>query len=378
MITDTTSYKHLGNYSKNDMAKFYGKEVSRVVGREVPVDFTWVRFAEIDIPDPPYHKSVSQTLIEREYKNFNGAVAQYLSVNMREDNQIALMDGRHRKGLIIANGGEGWWAILTYGLTIAEEAMWFRYCTKRKNMNTSEEINALIIEGDQDSKKLLGAMQSEGFTFNFCNDKKRITIRAASAMKSIYETGGVDAVKRVLRVVNKSWIPNSHSLSDSLLRALNMIFNNKEANAIIKDNILIQQLSRNNPDCIVQTGRRDSVENRCRAVCGIAQHIVRLYNSGRPGKRIKVNFVRDVKQGRPMVVKGLFPDNRKEFMVIPSVQVEINNRKILGKLACNKKISVEMKNEIERAFRFGFTMGEIIEMFSISAGTAQRAAMKVR
>jgi hypothetical protein len=187
--------------AEHQQEEFFTAEVSKEMGRHIPVAVMFLRWSEINIPDPPYHKSVSEALVNQEFRNFNALAAGYLVANIRANGDVALVDGRHRRGMGIRAGHQGWKFIVTSGLTIEEEARLFRIFQRRKSMTQTERLKGLLIERDQAALALQAVLHSEGFNFAFASDTHRFKIYATAALMRIYQTGTEKGVRAVLSTI---------------------------------------------------------------------------------------------------------------------------------------------------------------------------------
>lgn len=348
--------------------KFFSAGLSKKLGRDIQVAIMWVDFDDIDVPNPPYHKTVSDAIVEEMYKNFNPVVAGFLVANVREDGKIALVDGRHRREMAIKSGEKGWEFIVTHGLKIDEEARLFRWFQKRKNMTQAENLKALILERDPAALALRSAVTSLGCCFPFDKDKERHPIRGVEALIWIFERGGAEGVKRVLRFALDAWLGVSVSLTSTMLKAMWIFTSNKEVREKLDHELLRTVLKSLSADALLQRGRMHATQERCGAAFGIASIIRLEYNKKTKGKRrVEHDFVHigqyKVKARSRHALRHDLPE------VPPDVLEEIRRRASATRLP----VSARLFGLIKAAVKDNYSRDAVTAAYGISPSVFFRA-----
>jgi hypothetical protein len=338
----------------------------------------WVAFEDIDIKDPPYHKSVSDKIVDEMYKEWNPVVAGFLVANVRDTGKIALVDGRHRRAMAEKAGERGWQFIVTHGLKVDEEAKLFRWFQARKNMKQSERLRALIVEKDPAALRLRAAVASKGCCFPFDEDKSRLRVQAVDALVWMFERGGDDAVKLVLGHAVGAWLGAPTSLNSQLLRSLWIFLSNEEVKETLDEEKFSEVLKKQSPDNLVQRGRIQATQERCGAAYGIASILRYEYNRairGR-GRRIKFDFVHSPIPGRSPV-RNLGVANGSNGCVNktgdPPITPDIEEELLVRKNYPRRVASSVLQAHVKAAIKDGYAVENIMSTYMIGIGILSKA-----
>lgn len=341
--------------------KFFTQELSRVMKRPIPVAITELEFAEITIPNPPYHKAVSRAICDEMGRAFNPLVAGFLVANIRADGKVALVDGRHRRQAAENCGRKSWWFILTEGLSVQEEAILFRHFQRRKNMSAAERLRALLLEGDRSATELKAAAHSAGFAFPFEDDSERMILRAVGDMLTIFSMGGAAGVKRILRLLHPLAMENPRWLEGLILKGVWRFVSSEEVRAKIPEDTLLALLRAQSPDWLAQAGRRVALDERCNAQYGVAQALRSQWNRGDAGKqtRIEQDFTETdkVAQGRRMSELPV-----KRLVADAGLQAELER----NRQGLRQRWPREFLKEAVRLRAVGYSTGQIAQAYDVS------------
>jgi hypothetical protein len=368
---------------------FFTAELSKLLGRQVPVAIMWLDFADIDIPDPPYHKSVSEALIEEWQKTFNPVVAGFLVMNVRKDRKTALVDGRHRREMAIKNGHKGWWFISTDGLTLIEEATIFRFFQARKNMKTAEKLRALVISGDPASLALRSAVSSAGCCLPFEADTKRQKVTAADALVWLFERGGAAGVKRVLGLILDAWFGAPIALTGAMIRGLWVFISNDEVKGKLDWDVLKSAMKTEVPDVLIQRAKLAATQERCGVPYAMANIFRFFYNKkvkGR-GRRVDTDFAHAPRKGAvsgpvPRQVSArLRPGVKMSIPAVPDhLKGEVDARFALKKenRLHTMRLSPGMVKDLRSLLNDGYMAGVIGKAFCVSGTTVTKISRALR
>lgn len=349
---------------------FFSAELTKALGRKVNVAIMWLDFEDIDVPNPPYHKSVSQKIVENYFKEFNPVVAGFLVANVRTDGKTALVDGRHRREMAIRAGKKGWWFIATYGMELTEEAQMFRWFQARKNPNAAERLHGLLLEGDPTATQLRAAVHSSGCSFPFEDDAARKPITAIAALLWIYSRGGAAAVKSVLAYPMQAWFGEGQSFAAPMLKALWLFTSNSEVKGKLDREALMLVLKANDPASLVQRGRVTGTQERCSVACGLAATIRHEYNRRSKGRsRIAFNFARAESSEWEASTRARRLAVKKEALVAPPHLKELIES-LRGKKVARPKVLI---NAAVDAARKGHTATEIQAVLAVRWEAVRRA-----
>ncbi len=363
--------------------QFFTTELSKKMGRQVDVAIMWIEFDEIDIPNPSYHKSVSSKIVDEMFKEFDPLVAQFLVANIRENGSTALVDGRHRRAMAQKAGNSGWWFTVTHGLTIDEEARMFRWFQARKNPNTAEKLNGLIIEGNKDAIALRAAVTSCGCSLPFEDDKKRQRIDAVEALIYVFQRGGPEAVKRVLGLCMGCWMGQPTAFSSVLMKGLWIFLSNEEVKGKLDWDIFREVVKKHHPDSVSQRGRLVATQERCPSTYGIASILRLEYNRKVRGvNRLDHDFAHAPRRGlkRPSVQAAGNKSKREAPEVPLHLKDEIEYRQerwSSGQRRGGRPLTEALRSLIVAAVEDGYNYDKIKETYGVSDCTLLEARKEI-
>lgn len=361
--------------------KFFTDALTKTLGRTIPVSVQWLDFEEIDIPNPSYHKSVSERVIEQYAKEFNPVVAGFMAANIRPNGRVALVDGRHRRELAVRSGHKGWWFLLTDGCNEAEEAKMFRLYQNRKNQTTAEGLRGRILEKDPQALLLKGAVNSAGYSLSFEDDAEHPKIWAIDAIIALFQRGGDKLIKDVLSYPTACWFGNEKATSRPILMALRLVLTTPEFSEKLNKAHLVSVLRKLDPDSIIQRGKMVHVQERCNAVYGIASIIRLEYNKGlKGGERVEFDFahaprVESSRRTGMLPSKGAVAKKHADLIVVPpELKTEVESRHSRRRAVL---VSNELREFLELLAEKGHSNTEIEEACKVGPSVMGRVRRRI-
>lgn len=308
--------------AERNMEKFFSEALSKLLGRSIPVALMWIEFKEIDIKDPPYHKKIGAAVVEDGTKNFHPIVAGTLVANVRPSGKIALVDGRHRREMIIATGRTGWYFFVTYGLSLDEEAVMFRWLQARKNISQAEHLRNLIISGDKAALEIKAAVNASGCCLPFDRDAKRIKCYAVNALIEIFTRSGRAQIERILKTCSGAWIGAELGFHSVVVNGMNVFL--LFAKPQVNDEHLRTRLQIRSPDAWVQMARSRAVEDRCSPKIALAALLRREYNMKlSASKRVVTDYLDLPYSAASSKAQALKAQRKSGAVVLPPIPLEL-------------------------------------------------------
>jgi len=177
--------------------------------------FAYIPLAKIEPSD--YQRTTNPSQVKNIVNNFDEAKLGTLTVSSR-DGKISIIDGSHRLSALRAlNYSRALCEILT-GLTIEEEADYFRRQGEGKRaLKPVDLFRAGIIAGDEKCIRINEIIKANSFQIGFSN-KDFYQISAIHTLFAIVEEYGFETLDRTLFLIASTWagIPKA-SCGDSLL-----------------------------------------------------------------------------------------------------------------------------------------------------------------
>lgn len=97
--------------------RYFTKYISEFLGRPIRVTVEMIRLDSRIITRPNYQREIRESNLKFIEENFNVLAAGFISLNIRPDGKIVLMDGAHRVKGGKANGHDAMPALISHGLT---------------------------------------------------------------------------------------------------------------------------------------------------------------------------------------------------------------------------------------------------------------------
>ncbi|MDA0753905.1 MAG: hypothetical protein O3A49_04435 [Candidatus Marinimicrobia bacterium] len=175
--------------------------------------------------DYTYQRKALDAKVKKIVKNFSPDLLGIITCSMREDNQLAIIDGSHRYHALIAMGMENSNvnALVYFGLSIQDEARIFTLTNKEHTKpNPSQIFKAGIVSGDEISVAIykiiekVGASISEGPGVN--------KVRAVSTLRKIYTNAGAEVLTKTLQTLSDAFPNNNETYHGQLLSAVGCIY----------------------------------------------------------------------------------------------------------------------------------------------------------
>lgn len=261
--------------------------------------------------DPQYQRQRSKTSVRKMVNDFKPWAVGVFYVNLREDNEIYVLDGQHRREVLLHPKIVMEYGITEvdcyayYGLTPDQEAAVFYYHNKnRKALTPGETMKALMLapgaEGDK-ARALADILGQLGFTPVYGTAKNKNEVSALYTCLDIikrgdtdgYPGGGAQLLREVLFFVQKAFDAGGYvqplALHGKVLEGI-AIFLSSVRNVRIDLPNALKKFS-GDLDRIISLGRALGSAHRVTEATGIAHALVQLYNHGKRAGVIDVDVV---------------------------------------------------------------------------------------
>lgn len=277
--------------AKNDAAncmRWFEVQLRFILGREVSVAFQVLRFDNL-ICDAPYQRDVQPSAIKRLMaENLSPIAVGFLIVNYRPGDSTAyLVDGNHRVTMLHSKEIEKWPCLVTFGLSLEEEAvLWESFNGKRTAAKLMERLNAQIVAGDLEAIALERLVKSCGFRFPFnevdeneaCKVGHKIVVIDSLAV--IQNAKNLGFLKYLLEVLNGAWPGDPGSVHSHIMSALLVFFRSPGAMQLLRKDRLIDILHKKSPQQWMFESRKETSAIFQGPAFAVAQGISAAYNKG--------------------------------------------------------------------------------------------------
>lgn len=197
------------------MAK--SKSLSVAQGEEMTTAATEIMPIENMFIDRSYQRNLSKRAIALlGGENFNKDAVGVLHVNIRNDGVVAVIDGQHRRHVLMARGVKRWKCVVHRGLTPEEEAALFHQLNQRKNLTKVDNFRAAYYANDRIARRVYAVMEKHGYNLPICDGRKgnKATFYCVGTLYECYNEYGDKLFDRVISIIKASF--TTHGEQDAL------------------------------------------------------------------------------------------------------------------------------------------------------------------
>ena len=211
------SYTELPSLSSNVSigATFNNGHVSKMTSK-IKVSDLMVDFA--------YQRQPLKAKIAKIAKSFDPDLLGVIICSMRENGEIAIIDGSHRYHALVKMGLDylNINALVYIGLSLEEEAKIFALSNQEHTKPSTVDIfKAGLCSGDKLTIAINDILVKNGFYVGVGPGNNKI--RALVTLKRIYINAGADVLDQTIRVIKAAYGSNSDVMRDQLMSAVAVI-----------------------------------------------------------------------------------------------------------------------------------------------------------
>ena len=185
--------------------------VDRLTLSDIDVDYTYQRET-----DPVYVRSL--------VAKFDPDAVGALSVGLRPDGTMWVVDGQHRLKALVELGHSVWECSVFHSSGPEHEARIFKRMNKdRKAVNAVTVFHAEVVERDATACGILAAVESAGYSI--ARKKSWPHIQSVSELRKVWKLGGEDLTTRVLQVIRDAWPREKDALQGCIVGGLALVLN---------------------------------------------------------------------------------------------------------------------------------------------------------
>lgn len=174
--------------------------------------------------DYTYQRQPLKAKISKIVKSFDPDLLGVIICSMRENGQIAIIDGSHRYHALVKMGLEylNINALVYIGLSLEEEAKIFALSNQEHTKPSTVDIfKAGIVSGDKLTIAINDILVKNGFYVGVGPGNNKI--RALVTLKRIYVNAGADILDQTIRIIKAAYGSNSDVMRDQLMSAVAVI-----------------------------------------------------------------------------------------------------------------------------------------------------------
>lgn len=158
--------------------------------------------------DMEYQRQLVPRKVKEIARDFSPVSAGVLSVSLRPDGILALMDGQHRVRAAQLREYTEWRAELYEWLPLEEEARIFSdFNSQRSRPDAHTLFRAQLRAGNREAQEIMEVLQEHGYTLvdSLHGTKGPNAIRAVDILRRIHRQGGKELLGEVLWILRNTW-----------------------------------------------------------------------------------------------------------------------------------------------------------------------------
>lgn len=243
----------------------------------------WIKADDIGV-NPVAQREFRPTWAHAILENFDLDKFQVPHVNRRADGSLYVMEGQHSLWAYRQWAGEGqqvqvW---LYDGLTEQEEAEFFLSLNNKKSVDAMSKFKAAVTAGREVECDIDRIVRANGCTVS--NSDSTNSIKAVSALTTIYQRFGPKVLGQALRIIRDSFVDGGYERP--VLMGVAMVL--ARYGDTIDEDRLVSKLSgiRNGWDGLIQRSNKIKGATGATQIEASAAAVVEFYNTGRGGVKL--------------------------------------------------------------------------------------------
>lgn len=177
------------------------------------------------IIDLSYQRKPNEQKVAKIIRDFDPNSIGVLICSMRENGDVAVIDGGHRIAALNAMnmGNTDVRCLVFFELTLAQEAEMFATLNdNRTKPKTMDIFKSKVVAGDADASAVQSILNKMGLSIS--NGPANNSVRAIGTVNAIYRNHGKKVLENTLFVLSTAFDKHSSSFSDSALIAVSKMF----------------------------------------------------------------------------------------------------------------------------------------------------------
>jgi len=240
---------------------------------------------EIEVAE--YQRGVSLVKVRNIVSHFNPNAVGLLLLSYRDD-RYWIVDGQHRLMALLKLGATKWKCEVFVDLNYQQEARMFRDRNTSKKPTPANRFVADLEANDPRAIAIKNIVESEGYNISFNQKNGNYAIAAISSLEQIHENYGGQMLRRVLKVIKKTWNGEKDSLREFFILGFAEFF--KRYTNEFDEDALIKKLSITPLYAITRKTMDNSRIFKELPRISFARTVVDVYNKGRRTRHLENKF----------------------------------------------------------------------------------------
>lgn len=264
------------------------QSIKKVTSKELPgtiVALPLEQIAQGIVVDDSYQRDVVDKLVKEIAEAWNAMFAGVLVANERPDGNVVLLDGQQRYTAATLAGVTHAWVLLLNLSTPEEEAnTYLHYNRGRVPLTPLNKFKASLRFGAPEAVAINNELAKRGYSFGGTSDL--VTIKAVSALESLYRQSGGDGLGKVLDTLADIWPHDEQRFNGDMLLGIQVFLKDHSDSNAFSHKQFIEKLAAYPVVSIRAQGRGNYRDMGGSMAVNVARALRQTYNSGRRSRRI--------------------------------------------------------------------------------------------
>jgi hypothetical protein len=236
--------------------------------------------------DLSYQRSISEKRIASIVKNFNKNAIGVVTLSIRENGDLYIIDGQHRVEALkkLGKGDEPINSIVFFDLSLAEEAELFLIMNEGRTKPRRYDLHkAAFKSGEQEALDISGALAKNGLEFS--DRQGEGFVRAVGTVHKVYDRSGLVILEDTFKILSDANGKNSTSFVAEYIEAVAVILAKCKDVNLNRLTVAIQSLGDTN-SAVIKAGLIAPNKKPYSKVLALAGMIIDNYNN-----RLRLNRI---------------------------------------------------------------------------------------
>lgn len=229
-----------------------------------------------------YQGDLIPARVRRIVSKFDASIFQPITISIRADGEMYVMDGKHRLAGAKALGHEMILCIIYEGLSYTDEARFFaetQRSTNRRLLGARELFFARLEYEETQAVAIRSVLDRHGFHVSRQGTDSPRGINAVAALDQAYKILGVDGLDEVIQIISSAWPENHDAVHNHAIAGMAVFWRRYRGKVSIPD--MVKSLERVAPRTLLANGLTLKNAMSMNAASAMGMAILQHYNKGR-------------------------------------------------------------------------------------------------
>lgn len=229
--------------------------------------------------DSSYQKPLDKAHVRSIVRRFDPMGVGQIHVSKRSDGTFWVFDGQHRATAYKQKSIKEIECIVYEGLSVEEEARGYIHYNTIKTQHALDKAKAELLVGEPNMVMIDSVVTSLGLKIDYYRTRDKDSLQAISAIKSIFNTGGSNELRMVLRIIKQSLGSNSKNFQATILNGVHQFLT--EYSDVYEERWLIKRLEKVGLNELLMKASSFKLSHGCDKKTAVKFAVLNAYNHNR-------------------------------------------------------------------------------------------------